>query len=346
MNPQIGKPDQSSPGQVLEVHGALARQLRRGPVVASVALLVMVVLLLLWSRYNSRPQLNAVRLSLGLPPAVTLHTNWHPFEEMALSPDGETLAFSATDASGQSSLWTRPLNASEARKMDQTDGALLPFWSPDSRFIGFWAGGKLKRIRRSGGIPEVICSVPEIAQGAWGPDGTILFARAVNSPVISVSADGANATPATSLLRGQTSQMWVQFLPDGKHFIYLARTNLTTDDPQAKIYAQSLHGGAPVEIVTSQTRAIAVPDYLLFAQEQNLFAQRTDWKSLRKIGRPMLLARNIAASAAYLGTSEFTASQNGVLIYGRAEGSSSDQLKWYARDGSTIGGLNAVIDYQ
>jgi len=161
-----------------------------------------------------------------------------------------------------------------------------------------------------------------------------------------VSSDGANATPATSLLGGQISQMWVQFLPDGKHFIYLARTNLTTDDPQAKVYAQSLHGGAPVEILTSQTRAIAVPDYLLFAQEQNLFAQRTDWKSLRKIGRPMLLARNIAASAAYLGTSEFTASQNGVLIYVKAAGSSFDQLKWYARAGSTIGGLNAVIDYQ
>ena len=347
MKPQLGKSRQLPPEQVGSVRSALARQLRRWPVVASGTLGAVAILsLVIWSRYYPHPQHAAVQLSLGLPPHVTLQRNWHPFEEMALSPDGETLAFSATDDSGQSSLWTRPLKSSESRRMDQTEGALLPFWSPDSRFIGFWAGGRLRRIRRSGGDPQVICSVPEIAQAAWGPDGTILLARAVNSPIVRVSPDGANTVPVTSLLPGQVSHMWVQFLPDGKHFIYLARTSLTSDDPQAKIYAQSLNGGAPVEILASQNRAIPVPDYLLFAQQQSLFAQRMDWKALRKIGEPLLLTGNIAASAAYLGTSEFTASQNGVLIYGRAEGPSFDQLKWYARDGSTIGGLNTVIDYQ
>ena len=324
-----------------------ARRSRRTAVIAIVTLAGLVIVsVLLWLRHYPPPQQNAVRLSLGLPQGVTLQRNWHPFEEMALSPDGEMVAFSATDASGQSSLWIRPLSSTEARKMVQTQGALLPFWSPDSQFVGFWASGKLKKIRRSGGLPEVICSVAEIAQGAWSPNGTILFARAVNSPIDRVSPDGANATPATSLLPGQVSHMWVQFLPDGRHFIYLARTNLTSDDPQAKVYAQSLDGGAPIELLTSQSRAIAVPDYLLFAQQQNLFAQRMDWKALRKIGEPLLVARNVAASPAYLGTSEFTASQNGVLIYGTAEGSSFDQLKWYARDGSTIGSLNPVIDYQ
>jgi Tol biopolymer transport system component len=320
---------------------------RRTAVIAIVTLAGLVIVsVLLWLGRYPLPQKNAVRLSLGLPQGVTLQRNWHPFEEMALSPDGEMVAFSATDASGQSSLWIRPLSSTEARKMVQTEEALLPFWSPDSQFVGFWAGGKLKKIRRSGGLPEVICSVAEIAQGAWSPDGTILFARAVNSPIDRVFPDGANATPATLLLPGQVSQMWVQFLPDGRHFIYLARTNLTSDDPQAKVYAQSLDGGAPIELLTSQSRAMAVPDYLLFAQQQNLFAQRMDWKALRKIGEPLLVARGVAASPAYLGTSEFTASQNGVLIYGTAEGSSFDQLKWYARDGSTIGSLNPVIDYQ
>jgi Tol biopolymer transport system component len=307
---------------------------------------LVIVSVLFWLRHYPSPQQNVVRLSLGLPQGVSLQRNWHPFEEMALSPDGEMVAFSATDASGESSLWIRPLSSTEAHRMVQTQGALLPFWSTDSQFVGFWAGGKLKKIRRSGGLPEVICSVAEIAQGAWSPDGTILFARAVNSPIDRVSPNGANATPATSLQPGQVSHMWVQFLPDGKHFIYLARTSLTSDDPQAKVYAQSLDGGAPIELLTSQSRAIAVPDYLLFAQQQNLFAQRMDWKALQKIGEPSLVARNVAASPAYLGTSEFTASQTGVLIYGTAEGSSFDQLKWYARDGSTIGSLNPVIDYQ
>ena len=324
-----------------------ARRSRRTAMVVIVSLAaIAIVSALLWSRRYPPSQPNAVRLSLGLPPGVTLQRNWHPFEQMAVSPDGEMLAFSATDASGQSSLWIRPLGSAEARKMDQTEGALLPFWSPDSQFVGFWAGGKLKKIGRAGGLPEVICRVPEIAQGAWGADGTILYAKAVNSPIFRVNQDGANATAATSLLPGQVSQMWVQFLPDGKHFIYLARTSLTTDDPQAKVYAQSRDGGAPIELLTSQSRAIAAPGYLLFAQRQNLFAQRMDWKRLRKIGEPLLLAHNVAASPAYLGTSEFTASQNGVLIYGTAEGSSFDRLNWYARDGSKIGSLDPVIDYQ
>ena len=238
------------------------------------------------------------------------------------------------------------MSSSEAQRLDQTEGALLPFWSPDSQFIGFWARGKLKKIRRSGGSPEVIFSVPEIAQGTWGSDGTILFAKAVNSPIFRVAPNGANATPATSLLPGQVSQMWVQFLPDGKRFMYLARTSLTADDPQAKVYAQPLEGGPPTELLTTENRPLAVPDYLLFARQRNLFAQRIDWSTLRKIGEPVLLARNVAAPPAYLGSSEFTASQNGVLIYGTAEGSSFDQLKWYARDGSTIGSLDPVVDYQ
>ena len=326
------------------------RTARRSRLTAMVVIIslaaIAIVSALLWSRRYPPSHPNAVRLSLGLPPGVTLQRNWHPFEQMAVSPDGEMLAFSATDASGQSSLWIRPLGSAEARKMDQTEGALLPFWSPDSQFVGFWAAGRLKKIRRTGGLPEVICRVPEIAQGAWGTDGTILFAKAVNSPIFRVNQDGANATEATSLLPGQVSQMWVQFLPDGKHFIYLARTSLTTDDPQAKIYAQSLDSGAPIELLTSQSRAVAVPDYMLFAQRQNLFAQRMDWKRLRRIGEPLLLSHNVAASPAYLGTSEFTASQNGVLIYGTAEGSSFDRLNWYARDGSRIGSLDPVIDYQ
>ena len=327
---------------------AVAPRWRRAPALAITAFLVSASLfLIIWLQFPRKAQsVNTLRLSLGLPEGVTLHRNWHPFEHIALSPDGQTLAFAATDASGKSFLWIRALSSSEAQRIEQTEGALLPFWSPDSQFIGFWAGAKLKKVQRSGGVPEVIYSVPEIAQGAWGPDGTILFARAVNSPILRISPIGGLATPVTSLLPGQVSQMWVQFLPDGKHFIYLARTSLTSSDPGAKIYVQSLDAGPPTLLLASQSRAIAVPDYLLFAQDQTLFAQRMDWKAVRKIGEPLLLARNVAASPAYLGTSEFTASQNGVLIYGTATGSSFDQFDWYARDGALIGSFEPVIDFQ
>jgi eukaryotic-like serine/threonine-protein kinase len=328
--------------------GGVAQPWLSKSVLVIVAVVGIVTLgVLAWWQLTRKPQSkDPVRLSLGLPEGVTLHRNWHPFEHIALSPDGQMLAFAATDASGRSSLWLRPLGSSEAQRMEHSEGALLPFWSPDSQFIGFWEGGKLKKLRRTGGVPEEICSVPETAQGALGPDGTILFARAVNSPILRVSPTGGDATPVTALLPGQVSQMWVQFLPDGKHFIYLARTSLTSRDPGAKIYAQSLGGGDPILLLTTESRAVAVPGYLLFAQGQTLYAQRMDWAALRKIGEPLLVARNVAASPAYLGTSEFTASQTGVLIYGTAEGSSFDQLNWYSRDGAMIGSLEPVIDYQ
>jgi eukaryotic-like serine/threonine-protein kinase len=327
---------------------AVAPRWRRAPVLAITAFLISASLfLIIWLRFPRNAQsVNTLRLSLGLPKGANLHRNWHPFEHIALSPDGQTFAFAATDASGKSFLWIRDLSSSEAQRIEQTEGALLPFWSPDSQFIGFWAGAKLKKVQRSGGIPEVIYSVPEIAQGAWGPDGSILFARAVNSPILRISLTDGAATPVTSLLPGQVSQMWVQFLPDGKHFIYLARTSLTSSDPGAKIYAQSLDGGDPILLLANQSRAIAVPDYLLFVQDQSLFAQRMDWKAARKMGEPLLLARNVAASPAYLGTSEFTASQNGVLIYGSATGSSFDQFNWYARDGAVVGSFEPLIDFQ
>jgi Tol biopolymer transport system component len=316
--------------------------------ITGVAVCAGLVAIIIWL-HESRTKVqsnNTLRLSLGLPKGVNLHRNWHPFEHIVVSPDGQTLAFAATDASGSSFLWIRDLSSPEAQRIEGTEGALLPFWSPNSQFIGFWAGAKLNKVQRSGGLPEAIYSVPEIAQGAWGPDGTILFAKAVNSPILRISPTNRAATPITSLLPGQVSQMWVQFVPDGRHFIYLARTSLTSSDPGAKIYAQSLDGGDPILLLASQSRAIAVRDYLLFAQDQTLFAQRMDWKAVRKIGEPLLIARNVAASPAYLGTSEFTASQNGVLIYGSATGSSFDQFSWYARDGAVIGSFDPVIDFQ
>jgi len=329
-------------------HTLFSRRSRRTQVVLIVTVVAIGIIALFYAfRHSDSSPPNAVQLTLGLPHGITLHRNWHPFEYMALSPDGEMLAFAATDASGESSLWIRPLSSSEARKLEQTEGALLPFWSPDSQFIGFWAGGKLMKISRSGGTPETIVEVPDIAQGAWGTDGTILFARTVNSPIFRVSRDGASTTPATALLPGQVSQFWVQFSPDGKQFIYLARTSLTADDPNAKVYAQRLDGGgAPFELVTTQHRPVVAAEHLLFIQQQNLFAQRMEWKSLRRTGEPLLVVRNVAATSAYLGSSEFAASQNGVLIYAAAKRSSIDTLRWYSRGGATIGTVEPIVDYQ
>ena len=305
------------------------------------------LVLVIWLQFRPKPRpLNTVRLSLGLPEGVTLHRNWHPFEHIALSPDGQMLAFAATDASGKSFLWIRALSSPEAQRIAQTEGALFAFLVAGFTVHRFLGGSQAKEGSTVRWSPRGDLQRTGDCTRCLGTGRTILFARAVNSPILRISPNDGSVTPVTSLLPGQVSQMWVQFLPDGKHFSYLARTSLTSSDPGAKIYVQSLDGGAPTLLLASQSRAIAVPDYLLFAQDQTLFAQRMDWKAVRKIGEPLMLAHNVAASPAYLGTSEFTASQNGVLIYGTATGSSFDQFTWYARDGSVTGSLQPVIDFQ
>ena len=149
--------------------GIASRSRRTLWLAVSAVLVCASLLAIIWLQSRTKVQSNnTLRLSLGLPKGVNLHRNWHPFEHIAVSPDGQTLAFAATDASGKSFLWIRALSSPEAQRIEQTEGALLPFWSPDSQFIGFWAGAKLKKVQRSGGVPEVIYNVPEIAQGAWG----------------------------------------------------------------------------------------------------------------------------------------------------------------------------------
>ncbi len=220
---QFDKPDKVSTEKVDAVRGA-GRSIVRGfawlrsrsgaVVLVATVVAFVVVALVRSSKHRTPSESNAVRLSLGLPSGLTLHRNWHPFEHLAVSPDGETLAFAATDASGQSSLWIRPLDSSEARRMDHTERALLPFWSPDSQFIGFWADGKLKKIRRSGGSPEVIFSVPEIAQGTWGPrrdDSLRQSRKQSNLPRVSKRRD----CDSRDLVAPRTGQPHVGPIPAG-----------------------------------------------------------------------------------------------------------------------------------
>src|SRR6185436_9584920 len=118
--------------------------------------------------------------------------------QLALSPDGRRLAFVAARKRGASQLWIRPLDGVQAQPLPGTEGASYPFWSPDSRFIAFFAGGKLKKIDTTGGLPQVLSAAPVGRGGAWNPDGIIVFAGRGNSPLSRISASGGTVTAATT----------------------------------------------------------------------------------------------------------------------------------------------------
>src|SRR5262249_34826686 len=142
------------------------------------------------------------------------------FEHIAVSPDGRHLAFTAATG-GKVQLWVRTLDSTEAKLLAGTQGATFPFWSPDSRFIGFFADRRLKKVEVTGGTVRTLCETPAPYGGAWSRDGVILFGRAGDG-LLRVSETGGEVTPVTIADRSRlvNSHLYPTFLPDGRHFLY------------------------------------------------------------------------------------------------------------------------------
>jgi serine/threonine protein kinase len=140
----------------------------------------------------------------------------------AVSPDGRMLAFGGSGPEGKPRLWVRPLGSLVAQALAETDGASYPFWSPDSRSVGFFAQGKLRRIDVAGGSPHVLCDAPAGRGGTWNQQGVIVFAPDVIGPLYQVSAAGGVPTPVSVVdTQGGMTHRWPWFLPDGRDFLYV-----------------------------------------------------------------------------------------------------------------------------
>src|SRR5262245_19078583 len=192
---------------------ALPDQARLAWIVAAALLLGM--LGFAWAYFTRQPatDVRVFRTSI-LPPEKS------SFGQIAASPDGRHLAFTAATG-GKAHLWARALNAAEARALPGTEGASFPFWSPDSRFIGFFADGRLKKIGVSGGLVQTLCDAPLPFGGAWSRDGVILFGQPVG--LFRISAMGGEVTQVTTLDRPRLEilHLYPAFLPDGRHFLYI-----------------------------------------------------------------------------------------------------------------------------
>jgi eukaryotic-like serine/threonine-protein kinase len=257
-----------------------------------------------------------------------------------ISPDGQRLAFTAVGSDGRYLLWVRPLNAATAHPLEGTEGATFPFWSSDSRYVGFFANGKLNRMDASGGQPLAIADATDGRGGSWGADGTILFTPDTISPIYRVSSSGGTPQPVTKLnaLRQEVSHRWPEFLPDTKHFLFYVHCNAPQNNG---IYAASLDGSEPKLLVHSDfsNAVYAPPGYLLFVRQGTLMAQRFDANSMSLIGDAMPLAEQggVKVSAVFW-RGLFTVSGNGLLAC--QVGNSvmdSGQLLWFDRSGEQIG---------
>ena len=254
---------------------------------------------------------------------------------LALSPDGENVAFGAAGK-----LWVQSLRTGMATSLASTEGAMFPFWSPDSRSIGFFSNGKVKTVEASGGPVQVIADAPTPRGGAWGQGGVIVFTPDFRGGLSRVSVSGGPTTPLTKVdLQRHTTHRWPSFLPDGKHVLYIAANHANPRSEQSGIYVASLDGGEPRRVMPSYGSAQYVPGYLLSVRDANLMAAPFDLGRLATTGPSVRIAGDVNFDySTWRGT--FTASQNGVLAYQVAQEAAGGQLAWIdlaGRQLATIG---------
>jgi Tol biopolymer transport system component len=246
-----------------------------------------------------------------------------------VSPDGRYVAFTGTDPSGR--LWLHVKNREdvEPRRLVETDDASMPFWSPDSRSVGYFAYGQLKTIAVGGGAPQTLARAPVPRGGTWTRDGRIFFVPLPSLQIFSVPASGGTAAPLPHQPPGQV-RWFPQILPDDRHYLYLG--------PQARgrgLFVGDLLSDTVREIAPSISSAVyAEPGYLLMRREQALVAQRFDRSTFSLTGVPFVVRDRVGFNAmTYQGL--FSASNEGTLI--SVPATPAGQLTWFDSHGRRVG---------
>jgi Tol biopolymer transport system component len=271
---------------------------------------------------------------LAPPPGHRFNATGDESGAAMISPDGTMVVYSATDGT-KTELWLRVVATGEVRVMAGTQDAAYPFWSPDSRSIGFFTAGWLNRAEVAGGAPTRLAAGQAGRGGSWGPDGTIVFAPDTHSALLRIPASGGTPSPVTKLETGKhTSHRWPWFLPDGRHFLYLAASHDAPTGAGNAIFVGSLDGGAPRLVMQASTNMIHADGYALFARDETILAQpMSDRGELS--GEPRPVATNGIYDAG-IWRGALSASNTGVLVYHTGRAHVLSTLRWLDRSGKEL----------
>ncbi len=298
----------------------------------AVGLAVVVIAAVFFYLHRTPPvERQAVRFTIG-PPEKGAFSLGLTNVGIALSPDGSKVVFPASAGNSGPRLWVRALDSQSAQALPGTENGSDPFWSPDSRSIAFSADGKLKKIALSSGAVDTLAETRPTA-GTWSREGVILFI-ADNNTITRVPESGGTVIPVTTLdaSRSEYAHLWPDFLPDGKHFLYFAESPAKPENNA--IFVGSLDSKDRKFLVKASSNAVYVPPgYLLYNRQGTLIAQPFDADRLQLTGDAVPVAEGVAFNP-FGNYAQFSASDNGALVYHGGGGSVPLTLEWVSRDGA------------
>ena len=345
-----GRADESAPATIVERPAHFRRE-RLGWIVAVLVLVVAVA------------GLTALRPSTPTPPLIQSTIlppdgwDFAPTSPFAVSPDGSMISFVAVarpenelTPPGSYSIWVRHLDQTQAHQLAGSDGGAFPFWSPDSRWLGFFSAGKLQKIEAKGGPVISLCDAKEGRGGSWNTTGTIIFQREWNEALMTVPARGGTPEPLTTLNKDEfhIAHRWPHFLPDGRHFLfYVVSTSNPESSEHTGVYIGSLDGDEPQLLFKSESRAVYTQEHLLYRVGSTLMGHPFDVSEQRLTGDPNPVATDIAGGTISWGGAQFGASVTGLLVHMRGSQATNTLLNWRDRSGQilgTVGDLNGYFE--
>lgn len=289
----------------------------------------------------------AYRFSVNAPEGYSFlgnSGNQSSIIQMAISSDGSQLAIVVLDSNGKSVLCVRAMDTGTATPLSGTDGAQFPFWSPDNRFIGFFAAGKLKKVHLDLGEVETICDAPAGRGGTWNSEGTILFTPDKYGGIYRVSAQGGSPSLLIEdLTHKAISYRWPQFLPDSHHFLYVAQSS--SSNPIG-LFLGSMDSKDSKLIVKDASKGFVVlPGTILFARNGRLMGQTFDLKNLQTEGDAFQVVPEAVTYNSVRVFAAFSVSANGVLAF-QPDRTPPSPLIWLDRAGKEVGKAGEPAYYQ
>lgn len=297
-------------------------RIRTASIVATVGIIAAVVFAALYFLKPER-EVNAGHFKINAGTDI-INMNWPQ-----ISPDGKYLAFKAVDSSRVPKIWIRPLNSLKAYPLQGTEGALRPFWSPDSKYLAYTVEGKkLKKIPINGGPAQLIGEVDNAADGSWGDNDIILLDGNNASSIKMISANGGVFQKVTNIDTGNNEQYhgWPQILPDGDHFLYVRVDNEVTANNDIKVMIGSIKSDESKYLLDCNSRVVySKQGYIFYVKDKILLAHKFDLGSLEVIGDPIPISENIKISTGS-GTPHFSVSDEGTLVFQESDNAAKSEI--------------------